>query len=283
MPEGEPFDPDTTRVEGPTRGGRDLERRAARPVVLVTGAAGGIGGALVRAFAAAGYATVGTDLGGAAPDGLAVDLWCRADVTDAEDMAAAVVAATDRFGRLDVLVANAGITALGAFDATSDATFEQVMDVNLHGAVRSARAALPALRVTGGRIVAIASVAGFAPVLGRPAYVASKHAVAGLFESLRYELAPRGIGVTVVYPTFLATAPADANVTQRGAGVPAAGTGRSTTGGLLDADDVAAAVVAAVRRGRDQVFPGRTARLAHLAHRLAPRLYAWAMVRRLRG
>lgn len=276
MPEGEPFDPDTTRVEGPTPGG---DRR----VVLVTGAAGGIGTALVRAFAAAGYATVGTDLGQAAPDGLAIDLWQRADVTDAEDMAAAVAAATERFGRLDVLVANAGITALGTFEETSDATFAQVMDVNLHGAVRSTRAALPALRATGGRVVAIASVAGFAPVLGRPAYVASKHAVAGLFESLRYELAPQGVGVAVVYPTFLATAPADANVAGRDVGTPPAGTGRSTTGGLLDADDVAASVVDAVRRGRDQVFPGRTARLAHLAHRLAPRLYARVMVRRLRG
>lgn len=263
-----------------------------RPVVLVTGAAGGIGTALVRAFAAAGYATVGTDLGQDPPAGLAVDRWCRADVTVAADMERAVAVAVEAFGRLDVLVANAGITALGTFDETSDATFAAVMDVNLHGAVRSTRAALPALRATGGRVVAVASVAGFAPVLGRPAYVASKHAVAGLFESLRPELAPQGVGVTVVYPTFLATAPADAN-TSDGPARPAdsdgpgaadrpAGSGRSVTGDLLTADDVAAEVVSAVARGRDQVFPGRTARLAHLAHRLAPRLYARAMVRRLR-
>ena len=64
------------------------------------------------------------------------------------------------------------------------------MDVNLHGAVRTVRPALPHLRATGGRIVVMSSVAGFAPVLGRPAYVAAKHAVTGLFASLAIELNP---------------------------------------------------------------------------------------------
>src|SRR5690606_8386004 len=121
-------------------------------------------------------------------------------------------------------------------------------------------------------------------------YVASKHAVTGLFESLRHELAPDGVAVTVVYPTFLATSPADANPTAnpRGgdAGVPGGDgrpAGRATTGRLLEADDVARAVVRAVRRGDGQVFPGRTARLAHLVHRLAPRLYARQIRRRLGG
>lgn len=256
------------------------ERHA--PVVLVTGAAGAIGTALVRRFAAVGARTVGTDLVDGPPPALAdvVDRWVRADVTVPADMDAAVAVALDAFGHLDVVVANAGITALGTFDETSDDAFVRVMDVNLHGAVRTVRAALPALRASRGRLVAMSSVAGFAPVLGRPAYVASKHAVTGLFESLRHELAPVGVGVTVVHPTFLATSPGDANPAAEGA-APGPSSGRRTTGRLLDADDVAREVVRAVRRGDDRVFPGRTARLAHVVHRWAPRLYARQMRRRL--
>jgi NAD(P)-dependent dehydrogenase (short-subunit alcohol dehydrogenase family) len=252
------------------------------PVVLVTGAAGAIGTALLRRFAAVGARTVGTDLAADPPAALAdvVDRWVRADVTVPADMDAAVATAFDAFGHLDVVVANAGITALGSFEETSDDAFVRVMDVNLHGAVRTVRAALPALRASGGRLVAMSSVAGFAPVLGRPAYVASKHAVTGLFESLRHELAPDGVGVTVVHPTFLATSPADANPTAEGAAPGSSG--RRTTGRLLGADDVAREVVRAVRRGDGQVFPGRTAKLAHVVHRWAPRLYARQMRRRLR-
>jgi NAD(P)-dependent dehydrogenase (short-subunit alcohol dehydrogenase family) len=251
------------------------------PVVLVTGAAGVVGTALLRRFAAVGCRTIGTDLVDTPPPALAdvVDLWCRADVTDAADMDWAAATAVARLGRLDVVVANAGITALGSFDDTDDAAFERVMEVNLHGAVRTVRPALPHLRASGGRVVAISSVAGFAPVLGRPAYVASKHAVTGLFESLRSELAPGGVGVTLVHPTFLATTPgvADPHAPD------AAAARRSTTGRPLDPDDLARKVVRAVRRGDDRVLPGRVARQAWWLHRLAPRLYAWQMQRRLRG
>lgn len=247
------------------------------PVVLVTGAAGAIGTALLRRFAAVGCRTVGTDVVERAPPALAgvVDRWCRADVTVPADMDRAVAEAVDAFGRLDVVVANAGITALGRFEQTSDEVFTRVVDVNLHGAARTLRAALPHLRASGGRVVAMSSVAGFAPVLGRPAYVASKHAVAGLFESLRHELAPDGVGVTVVHPSFLSSSPADANPGTAG------GAGRRVTGRLLDADDVARDVVRAVRRGAGQVYPGRVAKLARVVHRLAPGVYARQMQRRL--
>lgn len=250
------------------------------PVVLVTGAGGAIGSALLRRFAAVGCRTVGTDIAPHAPDDLApsLDLWVRADVTVAYDMEAAVARTIDALGRLDVVVANAGITALGSFEETDDDVFERVMDVNLHGAVRTLRPALRHLRDSRGRVVVLSSVAGFAPVLGRPAYVASKHAVAGLFESLRHELEPDGVGVTVVYPSFLSTSPADSNAAD-----PGDLSGRTVTGGLIDADAVAREVVRAVRRGDGQVFPGRVAKLARVVQRLAPRLYAQQMKRRLRG
>lgn len=261
---------------------------ATRPVVVVTGAAGAIGTALVRRFAAVGCRVVGVDLDEQAPTAIAgvVDLWCRGDVTVAADMQDAMDTAVAALGRIDVVVANAGITALGSFDETSDAAFTRVMDVNLHGAVRTLRAALPHLRASRGRVAVMSSVAGFAPVLGRPAYVASKHAVTGLFESLRPELARDGVGVTVVHPGFLGSSPADTNPAASDAAPaePTAGTtSRRVTGQLLDADDVAREVVRGVRRGDGQVVVGRTAKLAHLVHRLVPTLYVRQMVRRLSG
>lgn len=247
------------------------EPAAGRPVALVTGASGAIGTALLAHLAAAGHATVGTDLHDAPTPGVDVDLWCRADVTDAAQVDAAVATAVATFGRLDLLVANAGVTALGTFEQTSDEAFRRVVDVNLHGVVHTLRAGLPHLRATRGRIVVLSSVAGFAPVVGRPAYVASKHAVTGLAEALRHELRADGVGVTVVHPGFLSTAPGDVN----------AAAARSATGPELTADEVAAAVVRAVARGSDRVFPGRTATLSRLLHRLSPRLFATLMRARL--
>lgn len=247
------------------------EPGAGRPVVLVTGAAGAIGSALLARFAATGHATVGSDLQDVPPPGVDVDLWCHADVTDAAQVDAAVAAAVAALGRLDVVVANAGITALGSFEETSDEVFRRVVDVNLHGVVHTLRAGLPHLRASHGRIVVLSSVAGFAPVIGRPAYVASKHAVTGLAEALRHELRPGGVGVTVVHPGFLTTAPGDANAVAA----------RSATGPELTADDVARAVVRGVARGRDRVLPGRTATLSRLLHRLSPRLFARLMRARL--
>ncbi len=260
---------------------------SAGPVVVVTGAAGAIGTALVRGFDAVGCRVVGIDLDEHAPAAIAdvVDLWCRGDVTDPADMQDAMATTVAALGRIDVVVANAGITALGSFDETSDEAFTRVMDVNLHGAVRTLRAALPHLRASRGRVAVMSSVAGFAPVLGRPAYVASKHAVTGLFESLRPELARDGVGVTVVHPGFLRTSPTDSNPVERGGGPAAPGADvapRRVTGRLLDAADVARDVVRGVRRGDGQVFVGRTAKLAHVLHRFVPALYVRQMVRRLR-
>ncbi len=104
------------------------------------------------------------------------------DITDPEAVRAAVDAVVAGHGRLDLLVHNAGISAIGRFEDHDVATHERVLAVNYLGPVALTQAALPALRETRGRVVVIGSVAGFAPVLGRPAYVAAKHAVTGLFE-----------------------------------------------------------------------------------------------------
>lgn len=243
------------------------------PVAVVTGAAGGIGRALVRHFTKAGYGVVGLDLAAACGDGPAL---VPCDITRVDDVRSAFATALERHGRIDVLVNNAGISAIGRFEDHDVETHRRVMEVNYLGAVACTQAALPALRRTRGRVVTISSVTGFAPVLGRPAYVAAKHAVTGLFAALRPELAADGVGVTLVHPTFVVGGMGEAADRQEGAT-------RATTGEEITPDDVARAVVDAVRDGRDQVLVGRTARLSWHLHRLAPRTYVRMMTRRLGG
>lgn len=243
-------------------------------VAAITGGRGAIGTALAGRLMADGWTAVTLDLPDTEPDDADEKArWVAVDVTDSASVAAAVDEVVARFGRLDLLVIAAGITALGTLRDTPPETFERLMAINFHGAVNCLRAAQDVLASTGGRVVVLSSVAGFAPVVGRPAYVASKHALTGTFEALRPELAREGITVTLVHPTFVTNLLADANRDD-----PAA---RTTTGRLVTPEQVADQIVEAVRRDRERVLPGRTAWVAYHAHRLAPRLYRRAMTRRL--
>jgi NAD(P)-dependent dehydrogenase (short-subunit alcohol dehydrogenase family) len=253
---------------------------ATRPTVLTTGAAGHVGGALLRLSTAAGYRTIGVDRPGTAPAGPGgeVDRWLEVDLAEPAARAALAAVLADE-PRLDVVVAGAGVTALGTFEATDDATFERVLAVNLLGAVRTAQASLPQLRAARGYLVVISSVAGLLPVPGRPAYVAAKHAVTGTFLAVADELRRDGIDVTVLHPAFLRT-----SVTAVGGGAV-----RTVTGAALEADDVARTVLRLIARQRagrrvpTRVLVGRTARLADAAQRLTPERARRLAARRLRA
>jgi NAD(P)-dependent dehydrogenase (short-subunit alcohol dehydrogenase family) len=242
-------------------------------VAAVTGAAGSIGSRLVARLEEDGWTVVGLELAERCPPG--DDRFLSCDVTDADAVATAVEQLLDRYGRLDLLVNNAGVSAIGSFLDHDVSVHRRVMEVDHLGVVALTQAVLPELRRTGGRIVVIGSVTGFAPVLGRPAYVAAKHAVTGLFEALRPELARDGVGVTLVHPTHVTGGMGEA------AG-RAEGSERATTGAEVTPDDVAVAVVEGVRRGRDRVLVGRIARLSWHVNRLAPGTYVRLMTRRLR-
>jgi len=261
-------------------------------VVLVTGGGGGLGRALAHAWSAAGArvavvdrdaaaaATVATELAGGtgrvADDALAL----AADVADEADCERAVGACVARYGRLDVLVANAGISHRSAFASTDAAVIRRVMEVNFFGAVNCTRAALPHLRSSRGAIVAVSSVAGFAPLAARTGYAASKHALHGFYDSLRTELAGDGIDVTLVCPSFVATG--IGRNALGGDGRPVRH-GQVTVGRPLDPADVAARVVDAVARRKPLLRVGATAHLAWWFSRLAPAGYARVMARRVRA
>ena len=183
-------------------------------VVVVTGASDGIGREMALQLA-----DQGAWLALAARDAQkleAVAADCRArggravaiptDVGDQAQCRALVDRTVAEYGRIDTLVNNAGVSMWARFDQVTDlAPFETMMRVNYLGSVYCTHAALPHLKRTRGRIVGVSSLTGRAGVPTRSGYAASKHAMAGFFDSLRIELADEGVTVTMVYPGFVST------------------------------------------------------------------------------
>jgi NAD(P)-dependent dehydrogenase (short-subunit alcohol dehydrogenase family) len=127
------------------------------------------------------------------------------DITQPQDCDAAIAQAVALWGGVDVLVNNAGISHRSLFEDTDPAVLRRVMEVNFFGAVHMTHAALPQLLARRGVVAALSSVAGYAPLLGRTGYCASKHALHGFFDTLRTEVQERGVQVTLICPSFIAT------------------------------------------------------------------------------
>lgn len=171
--------------------------------VLVTGGNRGIGRAIAEAFLAEGDHVAVTTRSGGAPEG-ALEL--KADITDAEQVEAAFKAAEEAHGPVEVLVANAGITADTLVLRMSDEDWDSVIATNLTGSFRLARrAAKGMLRQRRGRIIFISSVVGLLGSPGQVNYAASKSGLVGMARSLARELGPRSITANVVAPGFVDT------------------------------------------------------------------------------
>jgi NAD(P)-dependent dehydrogenase (short-subunit alcohol dehydrogenase family) len=256
---------------------RELSGRA----VAITGAAGGLGRALVRAFLARGARVAALDLDAAALRDLpseALPLAC--DITDPRACRDALAEAQAKLGGLDVLVNNAGISHRSLLAQTDAAVIRRVMEVNFFGALHATQAALPALAARRGAIVVVSSVAGFAPLAARAGYSASKHALHGLFDTLRAELAGSGVHVLLACPSFIRTGIGAAHL---GADGGAAQGPRTEVGRALDPAEAAGRIVRALEHGRDRLLLGRVAWLSWWISRLAPGLYARLMARRMRA
>ena len=175
-------------------------------VVLITGAAGGLGQALVEAFAAARWQVVAgwhqTPLSSTHPNVVAK----RLDVTCADSIAEAFATTLDRFGRLDALINNAGIAYDGLVAQLRIEDWQRVLDINLKGAFLCAQAALrPMLKQRDGHILNIASFGGRVGRAGQANYAASKAGLLGLTQSLAKEVGSRNVRVNAVLPGFLPT------------------------------------------------------------------------------
>jgi 3-hydroxybutyrate dehydrogenase len=166
------------------------------PAALVTGAAGGIGRAIAERLRADGYDVLATDLRGAPH---------TADLTTREGNAAAVQAALDAFGRLDVVVANAGIQHIAPVRDFPDDRWDQILALLLTSPFLLAKHAWDALAEAQGRFIAIASAHALVASPYKSAYVAAKHGVLGLVKTLALEGAEHEISATAVCPGYVRT------------------------------------------------------------------------------
>lgn len=242
-------------------------------VVLITGASSGIGRGLALALA-----DHGAKLGLVARrkdvlDELAAKigrenvLVIAGDVQDADSMRAAAQDTAARFGKIDLLIANAGIGGDSNGLLLDAAKFAEVINVNLLGAANSVAAVLPQMLERGaGQLAIISSLAAYRGLPKSAAYCASKAAVSAFFESLRLDLQPRGIDVTIVHPGFIKT-PLTAGRTAR---LPF----------LMELDDAVPRIIWAIeKRKKSYAFPWQLATIVRAGMIMPNFMYDW-IVRR---
>ncbi len=218
--------------------------------VAITGAARGIGEAVARVLAGRGYDLLLGDLDGSVVE-LAASLGGVGAVLDVTDQAS-YQAWLSLVPSVDVLVNNAGVMWVGAFDAEPEAVARRQFDVNFHGTVRGTRLVLPAMRARrSGLVVTVASVASYVSPAGEATYAATKHAVHGWMKAVRQELAGSGVTLALVLPAVVET--------ELAAGTASGGVPR------LSPADVARAVASVVARPRFETFvPARASVLTRL-------------------
>ncbi|GAA6200035.1 SDR family NAD(P)-dependent oxidoreductase [Aquicoccus sp. SU-CL01552] len=248
---------------------------------VISGGAGGLGRALAAQLQAENWAVALLDLSVEGLEENTSQLPLACDLTDAASLARAMTRIAEwSDGAVDLAIYNAGVTQIGAFDATDAASHRRVFEVNYFAAVDMARALLAPVRAAKGAHLAISSVAGFSPLYHRTAYAASKHALEGFFSSLRSEERAHGVHVAIAAPSFVAT---NIGKPERGAdGIARPG---SASDGMdyMTPDRAAVEILHGLDRHRDFIPVGRVARLAWRINRLSPRLFQRLMERNIGG
>ncbi|MCG8564349.1 MAG: SDR family oxidoreductase [Desulfobacterales bacterium] len=257
-------------------------------VALITGGASGIGLALARELFQAGAELVLVDMDplalaacekefeGAGRPVLALEC----DISDPKACIRAVDQTLDHYNRLDILFNNAGITARGLFEDTRISVFQRVMDTNFYGALYMTKAALPHLTACRGTIIVNESIAGVAPLLGRTGYAASKHALHGLFTTLRCELRSKGVHVMIICPGFIKT-----NLQARALGADGklAAHAQTRVGRQQTPESVARTVAGHIPRKTPMLVFTFFGKLGYWISRLFPGVYERLMTRQFRS
>lgn len=255
--------------------------------VLISGAGSGLGRACARAFAARGARVIASDLREEAAAQTAAELQARGtealaiglDVTDDASWSRAIARIQSDWGGVDVLVNNAGVATAGTVEDSPLSQWQWVLDINLLGCVRGARAVIPGMRAQGrGHIVNVASFAGIANPPAMASYNAAKAAVISLSETLRFELHPQ-VGVSVACPSFFKTDLVNsgrgqiAEEAQDAAPQMMRIVARLMEKATVTAEDVAGDIVASVEDGRFLVISHADARNHARVKRLSPEWY----------
>jgi meso-butanediol dehydrogenase/(S,S)-butanediol dehydrogenase/diacetyl reductase len=190
-----------------------ITMRLEQKVAIVSGGGSGIGAATARRFAAEGASVVVTGRRSTPIEAVAAEIGgvtVAGDTSDASHVEEAVAAAVERFGGLDVVVANAAVALRGSIDDRDDAAWHATLDVNVTGVMLLVRAALPHLvERGGGSIVLVSSVSGLVAAPESAAYIASKSALIGLARSIAVDHGPRGVRANALCPGWVKTPMAD--------------------------------------------------------------------------
>lgn len=256
--------------------------------VIVTGASSGIGKALAEHFAALGANVV---LGARHGDRLQQIVaqieerggsaaYAVCDVSKGEDCKNLVKTAVDRFGGVDVLICNAGISMRALFDDVDLSVLHKLMDVNFWGCVNCTKYALPYIQQSHGSIVGVSSVAGIHGLPGRTGYSASKYAMTGFLETVRIENLKKGVHVMIACPGFTAS-----NV--RFSALTADGSQQGETpreeGKMMTAEEVARIIERAVARRKRLCLMDFQGRASYFVKKFWPglldRLFYWYMAK----
>ncbi|MCV7398647.1 oxidoreductase [Mycobacterium fragae] len=251
-----------------------------RPIALVTGASSGLGKFAARSLIDAGFTVVGTSRNTAGLDSSLGVTFVDLDVTRDESVTAAVEAVIARFGRIDVLVNNAGMGLAGASEENSLAQTQKLFDLNVFGVIRMTNAVLPHMRRQGsGRIINISSIFGVMPAPYMAAYSATKYAVEGYSESVDHEVREHNIRVLLVEPGATRTG-FDDNTAQPDNALAAYERQRERSNEAVgeqvnNGDDpvvVAKVIVAAATDSKPKLrYPAGSARQLSIMRRFAPR------------
>ena len=255
-------------------------------VVIVTGASAGIGKAMALQLASQGAKVAISARRTERLEQVAAECRLRGgetlvvptDVSDEAQCKTLVEKTVAAFGRLDMLINNAGLAASALFDEFPDLhLFKQTMDVNFYGAVYCTYYALQHLKKTRGRVVAISSVGGKSAIPYNTSYCSSKYALHGFYDSLRMELYPHGVSCTVVCPYWVVTEFHESQMDKDG--IPRGARGRAIyTNKMMTADQCAEITLRAAHHRRREVLMGPGALVIWLKL-LAPGFVDWLAVK----
>jgi short-subunit dehydrogenase len=244
-------------------------------VIIITGATSGIGLALAKTFGQAGSIVCYTGRNQEKLEEAAKEINAYAerhfpilaDVSKWEDNARMAKLVIDRFGRIDILINNAGISMRALFHDLSLDVFHKVMDINLYGTVYATKACLPEILKNQGAIISISSINGYRGTPARTAYTASKFAMNGFMVALRTEVMHKGVQTLVVCPGFT-----ESNIRKAALNAEGHSQGESPRNEqqMMSADEVAEATMKALLKGKREIVLTRQGKLAVFLNKWMP-------------
>jgi short-subunit dehydrogenase len=254
--------------------------------VLITGAAGGLGKELCLAFGRRGATIIAIDIHWENLQSLKAfldekNIECHlflCDITNKENCRQTVEEIETELHSIDMVVHNAGLSHRSAFMDTKLDVIEHILAVNINGTINLTHYTLNQIVKNKGSYIAISSVAGFAPLIGRTAYAASKHALHGFFETLRVEVEDLGVKVLIVCPSFIKTAMEHTALAGDGRHVSHK---KQTVGYVLTPEFVAECIVKGSMSNKKRLYISPIAKLSLWMSRLAPNSYAKIMKKKL--